>query len=183
MFLVYLVVAISLVIMAALYADESNRILQKWGFLCGKKDRQVRHPRIEVTQVGDKMNDVKCTLQWKDIKIDDQILTLNGISVANLENTQIRAIMLLACSSNPESNDTVCTVEFTNADKQRKELEILSQKKNWKIRNKSRVRPSLNTKYTVYEESLSPKDRKAIRNKDRVRPMAAASATKKNGGG
>ena len=181
---IFTVVAVTLVIMAAKYAEESNRILERWGFLCGKKDRKVRHPRIEVSQVGEFMKEKKCTLPWKDIQIDDQIVKLNGLSVENLENTQIRAVMLLSCLDNTESNDTDFSVEFTNADKQRTEEQedSLSPKDKLKKRNDSRYRPSLKKNETfTYEVSLSPKERKAIRNKRRDRPTN--TVTKINDGG
>ena len=86
MFLLVTVIAVILVIMAAQFAEDSNRILERWGFLCGKKDRQVRHPRIEVSQVGDDiMNRDGCTLPWRNIKIDDQIVKINGLAVALLD--------------------------------------------------------------------------------------------------
>ena len=81
MFLLISVIVIIIYIMAAQYAEDSNRILMRWGFLCGKKDRQVRHPRIEVSQVGDIMKEDNCTLPWRDIQIDDQILKINGLCV------------------------------------------------------------------------------------------------------
>ena len=199
MFLLGSVVAVIILVMAAQYAEESKQILDKWGFLCGKKDRQVRNPRIEVSQVGGFMKGEECNLPWKHIKIDDQIVKLNGLPVVHLENSQIRAIMLLSCSnSDKETNETtVFSVEFTNSQIKEKQLlspqekkqlsnklrssvktmndkfEGLSPKEKRALQNKERVRPSVSTKNKNFED-LSPKEKKSLQNKERVRLSVSA---------
>ena len=182
MFLRVTVVAfiILVLIMATQYAEESKQILERWGFLCGKKERQVRNPRIEVSQVGDFMKGEDCNLPWKHIQLDDQVLKINGLPVAHLDNFKIRAMMLLSCSANSEESNetTVFSVEFTNATIQHKELGLLSQKDKKTVLNKSR--PAVRTKKVNKKfEGLSPKEKRSVQNKERIRHSVSA---KKDGG-
>ena len=104
MFILVSVVSLIIFIMASQYDDESKLLLDHWGFLCGKKDRHVRNPRIEVLVLGSLLKGNNCTLPWKNIQIDDQVLSLNGLSVVRLENNQIREIMLKACPISANSS-------------------------------------------------------------------------------
>jgi hypothetical protein len=169
MILVVSLFAAFVLIMATQYDEDSRRILEHWGFLCGKKQRTVRNPRIEVFVIGDVLKEVGCILKWKDIQIDDQIVKLNGLSVAKLENNQIRTIMLLSCPTaslndfpnlSSDADTSTFSVEFTNAHLQYGEEVNINRKE--KIKQKYTKRST-----TSEKEMLSPKEKKSQRNKSR----------------
>ena len=68
--------------MSVRYDEESRLILHTFGFLCSKPERTGRHSaRTTVSQVllGDVFlnKGVNCTLPWKGIKVNDQIVGIN----------------------------------------------------------------------------------------------------------
>ena len=190
----YLAVIVIIVKMSVRYDEESRLILQTFGFLCSKPVRTGRHSaRTTVSQVlGDVLNGVSCTLPWKGIKVNDQIVGINETLVEKLTNEEIRSLMLSACRS---TSSALLKVDFTNANDEKK----LTDKQE-KIKQRNSDRNSRGTKVnngldkqekrkqrnsdrksrgTKVDNGLSPKDKKQIRNKSRERPSSSVKA--KNG--
>ena len=135
-------------VMALLYVEESALLLETWGFLAGLPARTGRNARVSVLQVGILLTDDKCTFPWKGIKVNDQILKINGTLVEKMNNAQIRELMLSSCSISSSTSPSTSaaadlTVEFTNATlRMNAQVDSIAKEKKDKI-NMGRERPSL----------------------------------------